>query len=110
MKNASIAMCFLLSTAALAQVPERDETYWKAQQQVEFTRRTAVDAEQKLKEAEQRLREAQAARESAEKQLEKARQQESTAQAAVPAAKARAEASVQAWQDARAEFDRIRKP
>ena len=110
MKIIGIALCLLLSSASWAQVPERDDAYWKAQQQVEFARRGAVDAEQKLKGAEQRLREVRTARETAEKQLEKARQDETAAQAAVPTATAHAQSSLKAWQDARAEFDRIRKP
>lgn len=110
MRNLGIAISLMFCTSLWAQVPDRDENYWKAQQQVEFSRRNAVASEQALKEAEQRLQAAQTARAAAEKQLEKARQEETAAQAAVPAAQTRNQTAVQSWQDARSEFDRIRKP
>ncbi|HKY02207.1 MAG TPA: hypothetical protein VJM53_06605 [Burkholderiales bacterium] len=109
MKRVLFLVLVLMSASSVGQVPERDEAYWNAQQQVEYTRRNAVSAQDKEKEAEAELRNAIKAREAAEKKLEQARKREEKAQTDLPAAQQRSQAAVQAWQDAKVEFERIRK-
>ena len=112
MKQSTGLMLLCLTIApivALAQVPQRDEAYWKAQQQVEFTRRNAVEAQDKAKNAGKELQDAIKTRERAEQDLQQAREREAAAQKNVPASKARAEAAVRDWQAAVDEFERIRK-
>lgn len=105
-----IWLCLAILPGPLpAQVPQRDEAYWKAQQQVEFTRKNAVDAQQKEKSAEADLQDAIKAREQAEQRLQETRDRETAARKNVPASKARAQAAVGDWQAAVAEFERLRK-
>lgn len=103
-------LCLVIAPmVAIAQVPPRDDAYWQAQQQVEFTRRNAVEAQDKAKSAEKDLGDATKAREQAEQDLQQARDREAAAQQKVPGAKTRAQAAVRDWQAAVAEFERLRK-
>src|SRR5687768_7759429 len=90
-----------------AQVPQRDEAYWKAQQNVEFTRSNAIAAQERFKAAERALQEAITAREAAENQLDKTKQKEADARKALPVLSERHQAAVRAWQDAKTEFENI---
>lgn len=98
----------MLPLAALAQSVQRDKEYWQAQQNAEFTRRNAVDAEAHLKEVLNEARDATEARVAAEKQLETARNREAKAQAAVDPARRKTEAARRAYGEAMREFDALR--
>jgi len=108
---AVLLAALLTSFAANAQVqiPPRDENYWKAQQDVEFTRGNAVAAQERLRDAERALQDAKSSREKAEKDVELARQREAEAQRSLPALQERHQAALRAWQDAKTKFEGLRK-
>lgn len=114
MREWSFFLVVAVTGTVLAQAPVEDrrgrgDAVADAQQRLEFSRRAAAQADERVAQAEQNMKEAERALESVRKQYDEAKAQADRANRDLTEARAKARELRRAYEQESAEFDRLRR-